>query len=195
MLEIERLHEITPDMLIKAVDDAVSNKIFVRNNIEQIPNLNKEDLLNRIHALFFSKSSVTLVKTINNIEWTPTKLYLTGYYVVNLHNTFWVVSHNTHEGFVVKYKITQPKYIDRIYQTAIKISTKQLPECYWCTKHEILNAIKQLKEAHSYILIKQMSFVKSSIVLNHYIYKQKNQLYYFQFSTECVYKPVPLGPS
>jgi hypothetical protein len=191
MLEIDRLHEITFNNLGEVIHNTISNKIFVRNNIETMPYLTEEEQLTKIHELFFSKSSHILIKTINNIEWTPIKLYLTGYYLVNLHNAFWFVSHNTHEGFVVKYKIPHHKYIDLVFQTSTKKSIEYLPESYWCSKQEISFAMQYLKE--KYILIKQMSFFNSHVLLNHYIYKHDGSLYYFQFSNERAYKPIPVS--
>jgi hypothetical protein len=190
MLEIDRLHEITFNDLEKVINDTISNKIFVRNNIKKMQYLTEEEQLTKIHELFFSKSSYILIKTINNIEWTPIKLYLTGYYFVNLYNAFWLVSHNTHEGFVVKYKISHHKYIDIVFQTFTKLSIEYLPESYRCSKQEMSFAMQYLKENN--VLIKQMSFFNSNVLLNHYIYKKDDCLYYFQFSNERVYKPIPL---
>ena len=126
MLEIDRLNEITFNNLEKAINDTISNKIFVRNNIVEIPNLTKDEQLNAIHQIFFNKLSYDLIKTVNNIEWTPVKLYLTGYYIVNFNSKFWLISHNTHEGFVVKYKITHQKYIDIVFLTASNLDINYL---------------------------------------------------------------------
>jgi len=191
MLEMSRLHEITFNDLEKVINDTISNKIFVRTNIENIPYLDEEEQLIKIHELFFSKSSHILIKTVNNIEWTPTKLYLTGYYFVNLYNTFWFVSHNTHDGYVIKYKIPHQKYIERIFQTSIKLSKEYLSINYWCSKQEITLSIQYLKE--KYIFIKQMSFFNSNVIINHYIYKQDDIIYYFQFSNESAYRPIPVN--
>ena len=190
MLEIDRLNEITFNNLEKAINDTISNKIFVRNNIVEIPNLTKDEQLNAIHQIFFNKLSYDLIKTVNNIEWTPVKLYLTGYYIVNFNSKFWLISHNTHEGFVVKYKITHQKYIDIVFLTASNLDISYLPEMYRCSKQEILNTLKYLKECKEHIvLIKQMGFLNLNIILNHYLYKKGSDVYYFQFSNDQVYKP------
>ena len=188
MLEINRLNEITFNDLEKAVNNTISNKIFIKDNIENMSYLNEEEQLTKIHELYFSKLSHILIKTVNNIEWTPNKLYLTGYYFVNLHYAFWLVSHNTHEGFVVRYKITHHKYIERIFEASISSEVDYLPGSYQCSKMEILNVMQYIKE--NIIFIKQMSFLNSNILLNHYIYKKDNRIYYFQFSNERVYKPL-----
>jgi hypothetical protein len=187
MLEIERLMEITFNNFEKAIADTVSNKIFVRNNIVEMPNLTKDEQLYIMHNIYFTKSSHILIKTVNNIEWTPTQLYLTGYYIVNLHDKFWLISHNTHEGFVVKYKITHHKYIDILFEAAYNLNVGYLPLIYRCFKKDISNEIKNMKE--HIMFIKQMSFVNSTILLDHYLYKKDNKIYYFQFSNTSVYKP------
>jgi hypothetical protein len=190
MLEINRLNEITFNHLEKAVNNTISNKIFIRNNFIQIPNLTQDDLLIKIHELFFSTSSHCLIKTVNNIEWTPVKLYLTGYYFVNLYNKFWLVSHNTHKGFVVEYYITHQKYVDIVFINSINLNISYLPQNYHCSKQEILNAIANFKLSKEYCMfIKQVAFLNSNIILKHYIYKKNNEIYYFQFSNENVYKP------
>jgi hypothetical protein len=189
MLEINRLNEITFNNFEKAINYTIANKIFIKNNIENMSYLNEEEQLTKIHELYFSKSSHILIKTVNNIEWTPNKLYLTGYYFVNLHYAFWLVSHNTHEGFIVKYKLPHHKYIERIFEASISSAVEYLPASYWCSKQEILNAMQYLKE--NIMFIKQMSFLNSNILLNHYIYKKDGYIYYFQFSNERAYKPTP----
>ena len=189
MLEIDRLHEITFEDFKKAINDTISNKIFIRNNILEIPNLYKEEHLDTIHDIFFTRETHRLIKTVNNIEWTPVKLYLTGYYIVNFNDKYWFVSHNTHEGFVVKYKITHQKYIDIIFLHSIKSDIDYLPEIYRCSKQEILYAIKNIKEHIAFI--KQTVFLNSTTLINHYVYKYNGKFYYFQFSNERSYKPTP----
>jgi hypothetical protein len=187
MLEIDRLSEITFDSFEKAIKKTISNKIFIRNNIVEMPDLTKEDQLNTIHEVFFTRATYTLIKTVNNIEWTPVKLYLTGYYIVNLYNKYWMVSHNIHEGFVVKYKITHQKYIDIIFLMALDSDVEYLHEMYRCSKHDILYAVKNIKEHIAFI--KQTTFLNSDVIINHYVYKKDGKIYYLQFSNFNAYKP------
>ena len=189
---MNKLSEITFDNLKNAIDNTISNKIFVRNHIiENMPGLTKNEQITVIYKIFFEPSSISLIKTINNIEWTPVKLYLTGYYIVNLYGNFWLVSHNSHEGFVTRSYITFNDYIDILFKIVNNLNVTYLNHNYGCTDHDLIVAINTLKHTPDkhIIFIKQILFVNSPIILHHYIYKNGNEFYYFPLANNAIYKP------
>jgi hypothetical protein len=193
MLEIDSLHQITFDNLKNAIDNTISNKIFVRNCIlEDMPNITKDDQLIKINSIFFSPSSHMLIKTTNHIEWTPVKLYLNAYYVVNLYGNFWIISNSSYNGFVVKSYIKYIQYIDILFESIKNMNILSLPQNYWCSYHELSSGMQVLENdiSKNIILIKEMKFINSPIIIHHYLYKNNNKYYYFPYSNNCVYKPI-----
>ncbi len=195
MLQIDELNKITFDDLKNTIDNTISNKIFVRNCIlEDIPHLNKDEQLASINSIYFYPSTHQLIKTTNHIEWTPTKLYLNAYYVVNLYGSFWIISHNSHNGFIVKSSIKNIQYIDILFETVNKTNIQPLEQSYWSSHYELYMALQVLEQeptnSKNIILIKQVNFLNSTIKINHYLYKNNNKYYYFPYSNICVYKPI-----
>ncbi len=193
MLEIDNLAQITFDNLKSAIDNTISNKIFVRNCIlEDMPGITKEEQLAVINTLFFNPSSHMLIKTTNHIEWTPVKLYLNAYYVVNLYGSFWIISNNSYYGFVVKSYIKYIQYIDILFEAIKNMNVHSLPQNYWCANHELIMAMQVLEQDSSknIILIRQDKFINSNMKINHYLYKNNDKYYYFPYSNTCVYKPM-----
>lgn len=189
---MDRLSEITFDNFKNAVDSTISNKIFVRNCVNvKMPELKVSEILSSINKVFFNNSSHLLIKTINNIEWTPIKLYQTAYYIVNLYNDFWLVSHDTNYGFVVKSNMKYHQYIDVLFNTLNILSIPHLEKIYWCFQNELQLALKFMEENNKQLLlIKQTSFKEHILKINHYLYKNGNQIYYFPISNNGLYKPI-----
>jgi hypothetical protein len=193
MLEITRLNEITFDDFKKTIDNVIKEKIFIKNGIQKnIPHLEVEEQLGGINYLIFNSTSKHfLIKTIHNIEWTPVKLYDTAYYMVNLYNKFWLISHNTYNGFVVKYNLTTKDYILYLFNFIKNNKHDSLPSIYYPTNYELYFAFDFIKKNNMpYILIKQMTFPNSTIKINHYFIKIDEKIYYFPVSTDYVYKPI-----
>ncbi len=192
MLEIDRLHEITFDNFKNAVDNTISNKIFVRNCINQnMPNLKTSEILSAINTVLLSPSTHSLIKTINNIEWTPIKLYQTAYYIVNLYNDFWLVSHNSHNGFVVRYTMKYHQYMNILFNTLNILNIPHLEQMYWCSQNELHLASNIMEQDNKQILlIKQTTFINNQLKINHYLYKNGNQIYYFPICNIGIYKPL-----
>ena len=57
MIEMTQLFDITFDMFKNAIDNTISNKMFIRNGIkEDMPNLNKEEQLSIINYMYFNSA-------------------------------------------------------------------------------------------------------------------------------------------
>jgi hypothetical protein len=196
MLEMDKLWEIKLDNFKNAIDNVISNKTIIKNSIENMPNLKREEQLSVINKIFFNPLSFSLIKTINNIEWTPVKLYLTGYYIVNLYGNFWLVSHNSYKGFIVKSFIKYTDYVELLFDAVINCNIGYLAQTYWCSPQEIALASDFLeKNPDKYIiLITQKTYSNnnpnSEVKISHYLYKKENQIYYLPFSNISVYKPM-----
>ncbi len=198
MLELDKLSEITFNMLKDAVDYTISNKIFVRNCIpDNISDLPKEDQLNAIKALCFHSYSHILIKTTHHIEWTPVKLYLTGYYIVNLYNKYWLITNQEDEGFRVRSYTTLGDYIKILYNDIINNNNiAYLEQIYWCNNYEMSYGLKFLEQnpTKNIVLMKHSTFINSTIIINHFLFKNDDKIYYFPIANNYVYKPIIYKP-
>lgn len=194
MLEITRLHEITYDDFKKTIDNALNNKHFIRNSIQQNinSNLTIPEQLGSINGLmFYSNKNYVLIKTIGNIEWTPTKLYDTAYYMVNMYSKFWLISHNSYDGFSIKYNITIKEYLYFIFKVIKNTNVESISQVFYPSNHELYYSFHHLETNQlQYVLIKQMQFPDLKNKVNHYLLKVDGKVYYFPISTINVYKPI-----
>jgi hypothetical protein len=193
MLAMNKLFEITFDMFKNSIDNTISNKIFIRNGIkDDIPYLNKEEQSSIINYMYFNQKSHSLIKPINIIEWLPKKIYQTAYYIVYLYDTYWLVSHNSHEGIIVKSYITYAQYIENQFNSIRDTHYQYLEQSYWCSSNELFKGVQILEQSpdKKVILIKHMTFPNSKIIIDHYLVKNGKQIYYFPFSNNYYYKPI-----
>jgi hypothetical protein len=190
MLEITRLHEITSNDFKNTIDNAISNKMFIRNGIQN--NTNIYEQLSSINTLLFNpNNSHIIIKTIGNVEWTPIKLYDTAYYMVNMYNKFWLISHNSYNGFIIKYSVIIKDYICFLFNYINNITIESIPINLSPTNHELYYSYYHLySNKLQYILIKQMSFINSTHKINHYLINIDDKIYYFPISNINVYKPI-----
>jgi hypothetical protein len=197
MLEITRLREITSNDFKNTIDNAISNKYFIRNGIQN----NTNNITNNItiyeqlaainNLLFNQNNSHILIKTIGNVEWTPIKLYDTAYYMVNIYNKFWLITHNSYDKFVIKYSVIIKDYICFLFNFIKNITVESIPLNLYLTSHELYYSYYHLHSNKlQYILIKQMSFIDSIHKINHYLINIDNKIYYFPISNINVYKPI-----
>jgi len=193
MIEMTQLFDITFDMFKNAIDNTISNKMFIRNGIkEDMPNLNKEEQLSIINYMYFNKKSHSLIKPINVIEWLPKKLYQTAYYIVNLYGNYWIISYSSHEGILVKTYIKNTQYIENQFNLIKDMNTNYLEQPFWCSSHELFTGVKMLEQSpdKNILLIKHMTFPNSKIIIDHYLVKNGKQIHYFPFSNNYNYKPI-----
>lgn len=196
-----RLNEINIDIFKQTITDSFVNKIFIKKNIQSdIPDLNIEDQLSVINTLVFNPEySYILIKTLNNIEWTPIKLYQKAYYMVKLNGSIWLISHTSHEGFVIKYNIHLIDYIKFLLNYIKTIDyIPYLEESKWIFPNELSYGYLQLIQNHStkpnaYIFIKQNIYVNSSLKINHYMCKINNAIYYLPIGNNKLFKPIYYG--
>ena len=193
---MEQLFDITFDMCKNAIDNTISNKIFVRNGIKEdndIPCLYKKDQLFIINDMYFNNKNHSLIKPINTIEWLPKKLYQTAYYVVNLYGNYWIVSHSSYEGILVKTYITHTQYIENQFNLIKDLNTQYLEQIHWCSNNELFLGVQMLEQSpdkNIFLLIKHMTYPNSKIVIDHYLLKNEKKIYYFPFSNNYNYKPI-----
>ncbi len=199
MLEITKLNDITSNDFKNAIDIAISNKHFIRTGFHTGYNTNSnttiiEQLGAINHLLFNPNKTHVLFKTIGNIEWTPVKLYDTAYYMINIYNKYWFITHNSYNGFVIKYNITIKEFIFYIFNYIKKINynnIESIPIQFYPSNEELFYSINYMEQNKlQYMLIKQMMFLDSTQKINHYLVKFDNKIYYFPISSLTVYKPI-----
>jgi hypothetical protein len=201
MLEMTRLNEINIDMFKNTINNALINNIFIKKNIQSdIPDLNVEDQLSVINALVFNPEyNYILIKTLNNIEWTPIKLYQKAYYIVKMNGSIWLISHTSHEGFIIKYNIQLIDYIKYLMNYIKTIDyINYLDENKWAFPNELSNAFLQLiqnnlTKPNAHIFIKKTIYYNSSLKINHYMCKIDNAIYYFPIGNNKLFKPIYYG--
>lgn len=193
MLEITRLHEITSNDFKNTIDKAIKDKHFIRNGIlNTITNLTVPEQFGAInHLLFNPNKNCVTIKTIGNIEWTPIKLYDTAYYMVNIYGKLWLISHNSYDGFIIKYNTTIKDYIFNLFNYIKDANKESLSKIFYPSNEELYYAFLHLDTNKlEYVLIKQMTFGESNHKINHYFVKVDSKIYYFPISTFNVYKPI-----
>ncbi len=201
MLEITRLNEINFDIFKNTITDALINNIFIKKSIQSdIPDLNIEDQLSVINALIFNPEyNYILIKTLNNIEWTPIKLYQKAYYMVKMNGSIWLISNTAHEGFVIKYNIYIIDYIKFLLNYIKTIEyIPYLDENKYAFPNELSYAFLQLTQnnltkPNAHIFIKQSIYYNSSLKINHYMCKINNAIYYFPIGNNKLFKPIYYG--
>ncbi len=200
MLEITKLNDITIDDFKNTIDIAVSNKYFIRTGFHTGFHTNSNttimEQLGAINNLIFNPNkSHIMFKTIGNIEWTPVKLYDTAYYMVNVYNKYWFITHNSYDKFVIKYSITIKEFINYIFNYIKKINynnIESIPIQYYLSNEELFYSVNYMEQNKlQYILIKQMLFQDHNHKINHYLIKIDSKIYYFPISSHTVYKPIP----
>ena len=193
MLEISKLNEIKMNDLEKVVNYTVKEKIFVKRGIQKngLPNLSTNEQLTAINYIMFNEPNYVLIKTLNNIEWTPEKLYQSAYYMIYMNSNYWIISHSSYEGFVVKYVISLKDYITFVFNYSKNNQQITLANYYWPKNEELYYSYNYLKQINydDAILIKR-SDLSDGIKINHYLYKINNKIYYFPISNKYIYKPI-----
>ncbi len=194
---MDKLCDITFDMFKNTIDNAISNKHFIRNGIKKdLPYLPKEQQTSIINEIYFdryfNKINHRVIKPINVIEWLPKIIYQSAYYIVNLYDNYWLVSHSSHEGIMVRTFITHAQYIEYIFNFIKDEDTQMLEQTYWCSSYELFSGLQFLEKypEKNILLIKHMTFPNSKIIIDHYLVKQGKQIYYFPFSNNYHYKPL-----
>ena len=194
MLEMSKLHLITMNDLESAINNTIKEKIFVRRGIQKdsLPDLSINEQLNAINNLMFNNKNYYLIKTLNNIEWTPEKLYQSAYYMIYYNNNYWIASHSSHEGFLIKFNISLKDYITFVFHY-VKPFTQllSLDNNYWPKNEELFYSYTNLKKIKNddAILIKKNDY-DNDIKINHFLYKIGNKIYYLPISNKLIYKPI-----
>ncbi len=195
MLQMSKLNEIDTNNFKNAINYNESNKIYIRLGIftDILHNLDPHEQLNALTNLIFNtNNNYVLIKTVNNIEWTPEKLYQAAYYMISMNNKFWLISHSSYQGFVVKSCMTIKKYLEYVFNiVGIDNNATILDRNLWCNSNELHIAYNLIIESNiDFQFIKQTGFQNSFVKINHYLYKKNNTFYYFCISNKSFYKPI-----
>ncbi len=175
MFEYSKLNEIALDYITlkKTIINNINNNIFVRNGFNKnIYNLSDEKLLQGMHYLLESNLICYVCIGVNNIiEWTPTKLFQSIYFMIKIDDKFWIVERTAYKSTVVL-TITLKDYINRLYEmgaTATYINPKLCPSSndFKTALHNLINDVA---------FFKQDNYNNNKI--NHFIYKYNNNIYY-----------------
>lgn len=193
MLEMSKINQIPTIEIIKTINYVVSNNLFIKNSIKRtlMPELKIEDQISTINYLLFNPSDEFILVQANNlIEWTPIKLYQSAYYMGMYDNKFWLVYYSTFKGFDIKYNINVVDYIFTLASYIKSLNNiKYLKNELCLHSYEInysINYIKTLKYDTA-ILIKKTHI--NNILINHYVYKFKNYIFYFPVGNTIWFKP------
>ncbi len=108
-----------------------------------------------------------------------------------MYNKFWLISHNSYDGFAIKYNTTIKEYLYFIFNYIKNTSVESLPQVFYPSNHELYYSFHHLETNNlQYVLIKQMHFPDLKNKVNHYLLKVDGKVYYFPISTINVYKPI-----
>ncbi len=200
-MEVNNIKSIINDSppLINAINESIKTKMFIPRGIKNtISNISENSIFLTITDLINSNVVSYKCITISNIiEWTPVKLFQTAYFIVKLHDKFWLVSRDGYSCHVLL-TITMKDYIDYIYKKSNSDNSTFLENIYWPQLIEFSNVLHNLR-TNDYTFVKKSIYNKSSvfsIILHHYLYKLEDCIWYiaisYSVSSLKSYKPILL---
>jgi len=194
MFEISNLSELMIDYasLEKAINTTINEKIYVRKGLKSdIYKIPEEAIFYSISNLLKDTSYNYICITLNNvIEWTPVKLFQSLYFLVHLHDKFWVIYKDAYKCNVVL-EITIIDYLKYLYN--IGVNSDYLDSLYWPSFSDFNIGLNTIKSNNlNYAFIKRVNYSKTHNLF-HYLYKYDH----IYFITVCytdnkisIYKPI-----
>lgn len=194
MFEITNLNGLLSDYnsLENTINTAINEKIYIRKGLrDNIYKLPEEFIFYSISYLLKDTSyNYNCIKLNDTIEWTPVKLFQSLYFIVHLHDKYWIIYKDAYKCNVVLV-ITMIEYIKYLHNIGNK--SEYLDSVYWPSFNDFNIGLNTLKTTDlNYVFIKRINY-SNTYQLFHYLYKSDN-IYFisvcYNDEVVSVYKPI-----
>ena len=182
--------------LKNAIDKSVKEKMFVRQGFKKdVYNLSDTEQIYFISNMLANQNTCLCVKINNIIEWTPIKLYQSAYFIVYLYEKYWIIKRDAYSCSIIL-NIGLKDYISYVFKEGMN-NNRQFPfQLNILPKMEEFNSVihNLLKTDAVYIKKDKFNINNKLIVINHYLYKYNDNIYYIPIlhssSLTSIYKPL-----